>query len=462
MIQLGSTSFDRSSQMLRDASGAKIALRAQTLRVLDCLIKANGGLISKDHLASEVWGKVAVTDEHSNVSAIAVMAFTSVAGDEVSERLAQSFAGDLIAELAQQKSLRVIGRLSSFSLSRQPLSTKEVCDKLNARYLVSGQVQFSETSVSWSLEMMDGASDQIVWSERRKADRSELNAESDGLLWRLAGALNSALGLHAQRQALALHPESLNAFDLCSAALGTLVRVSVQSTREAQRLAAEAIKLYPNYAFAWRILAHSHSFDMVWCHSGQWTSAKAPIALSEISKAIELDSSEAMSFGIMSQLLNDNGQHQEAILAAEHGLTLSPSSQNALQFKANALFFDGRFKECRTAIETLGKLTVIRSGFHMYTYGRALLALGERQAAVKHLQGALTNSPGNSQARISLIVACEELGDRAAAGNHLKLLMAHTNGFDEGYFGRRWSNIPEIRDRFARALLVNGMIPARR
>jgi DNA-binding winged helix-turn-helix (wHTH) protein len=49
MIHLGATFFDESNQMLRDAAGTKIALRAQALRVLECLIKAKG--------------KVAVTDD---------------------------------------------------------------------------------------------------------------------------------------------------------------------------------------------------------------------------------------------------------------------------------------------------------------------------------------------------------------------------------------------------------------
>jgi DNA-binding winged helix-turn-helix (wHTH) protein len=191
MIQLGTTVFDRSAQMLRDSSGAKIALRAQTLRVLGCLVDANGALVSKDNLVSQVWGNVAVTDdslvqcigeirnalgdsahqvlqtEHRRgyrlvcsapapltptpfaahnadgqiIPAIAVMAFTSMDGDERSERLAMTFAGDLITELAKYKELRVIGRLSAFALREQMLTSKEICERLNASYVVSGQVQ---------------------------------------------------------------------------------------------------------------------------------------------------------------------------------------------------------------------------------------------------------------------------------------------------------------------------------
>ena len=52
MIQIGKAVFDASAQMLRDSAGAKIALRPQTLRVLECLVAANGGVMTKEQLVS--------------------------------------------------------------------------------------------------------------------------------------------------------------------------------------------------------------------------------------------------------------------------------------------------------------------------------------------------------------------------------------------------------------------------
>jgi DNA-binding winged helix-turn-helix (wHTH) protein len=158
MIHLGSTVFDRSAQLLLDSVGTKLPLPAQSARVLECLIEANGALVSKDLLVSQVWGSVAVTDdslvqcigeirnaigdtaheilqtEHrrgyrlvrSTIAptvkptsaegmippAIAVMAFTSMDGNERSERRAMAFSGDLITELAKYKGHSVEGRSS--------------------------------------------------------------------------------------------------------------------------------------------------------------------------------------------------------------------------------------------------------------------------------------------------------------------------------------------------------------
>jgi hypothetical protein len=131
-----------------------------------------------------------------------------------------------------------------------------------------------------------------------------------------------------------------------------------------------------------------------------------------------------------------------------------------MQFQSLALFFTGQLVESRIASERLIALTPIRQSHHLYSYGRTLLALEERESAIRELQESLAVSPGNTQARMALVVALEEVGEHASASEHFKILLSHTNGFDEGYFGRRWSAIPEIRDRFVRALRTHGMKPA--
>ncbi len=518
MIQLGTTVFDPSAQMLSDSTGAKIALRAQSARVLECLINANGAIVSKEQLFKSVWADVAVTDDslvqcirdirhaindpnHAVLQtearrgyrlmvthrddpglnaadsmpaavlpttpdaggqitpAIAVMGFTSIDGDARSERLAMSFAGDLITELSRLKSLRVIGRFSSFSLRGQQLSSSQVCERLNARYLVSGQVQFSEATIVWSLEMIDGVSDEIVWSERKQVKFSDIELEMATLFWRIAGNLNAALGSFSYRKSFAQMPASLNAYDLCSRVLATMLITTVEGTREAQRLAALAVQAFPQYARAWRALAHSHSWDIVFCHTGQWASANAEQALAEVYKAIELDPTQAGAHYVASQLLTDLGKHPEALLASTQALALGPSDQSAMQFKSNVLFFVGQFTASRILAESLIALTPIRQSHLLYSYGRTLLALGERSAAINELQESLTASPGNTQARMAIIVALEETGQHMDAAEHFKALCATTNGFDENYFGRRWSSIPDVRNRFVKALLAHGMKP---
>jgi hypothetical protein len=49
--------------MRRDAAGTRNVLRAKALRVLKCLLRAKGMVVSKDELSREAWGRVTVTDD---------------------------------------------------------------------------------------------------------------------------------------------------------------------------------------------------------------------------------------------------------------------------------------------------------------------------------------------------------------------------------------------------------------
>jgi TolB-like protein len=406
MIQLGTTVFDRSAQMLRDRTGAKIALRAQSARVLECLIEAQGALVTKEQLFKTVWADVSVTDDslvqcireirtaigdpqhavlqtetrrgyrlvlngHDNtvthgtasipaalspstltadtltIPAIAVMAFTSMDSDERSERLAVTFAGDLLTELARHKDLRLIGRFSSFSLRDPALTSKQVCDKLGARYIISGQVQFTETQIDWSLEMMDGHNNELVWSERKRVKFLDIYVETTALISRITGIIVTNLSAFTYRKSMTMAPESLNAYDLCARAYSIGTRDTPDSVHEAQQLAAQAVALYPQFALAWRTLAAVHTIDIVLCQTGLWTDAQIPQALKEVHKAIELDATQAFAHGVLANLLAVNGQHQEALVAAEHAVSLAPSDPMMLHLQSTILFYAGKFAESK-------------------------------------------------------------------------------------------------------------------
>jgi TolB-like protein/tetratricopeptide (TPR) repeat protein len=518
MVQLGQTVFDLSMQMLRDSAGAKIALRAQAVRVLEHLIKANGALVTKDQLVSDVWANLAVTDDslvqcigeirtaigdatHDVLQterrrgyrlvatksstaipakptisptlpamssqntdgqiapAIAVMAFTSMDGDERSERLAMTFAGDLITELARYKELRVIGRFSSFLLKGQPLSSKEVCETLNARYIVSGQVQFTETTIQWSLEMMDGRTDEIVWSERKQVKFTDLYAETAALNGRIAGTICANVSVFTFRNAMASTPESLNAYDLCARVSATGMTFTIKSMREAQQLATHAVALYPNYARAWRSTAVLYLLDIMHYLTGEWTDAQIPQALKVAHKAIELDTSQAVAYGILANLLMFNGQHTEALIASQCAMELGPSDPQLLNIHVAILVSSGRFTEAKRLSWSLIGMSPLRLPIYLNNYGRILLALGEHHEAIKVLQEALVATPGINLARAGLIVALEETGQHADAAKHYNLLLANSNGFNKCFSSRRWDAIPEVLSRYVTAFQAHGMSP---
>jgi adenylate cyclase len=61
--RLGVALYDQAAQLLWDGAGQSIALRGQSVRVLEALLDAQGALLDKDELISTVWGKTIVGDD---------------------------------------------------------------------------------------------------------------------------------------------------------------------------------------------------------------------------------------------------------------------------------------------------------------------------------------------------------------------------------------------------------------
>lgn len=392
--------------------------------------------------------------------AIAVMPFSSLHGDKRSERLAMVFAGDLISELARHKALRVISRMSSFALKGQTLGSKELCEKLNARFVVCGQVQLLEDTIDWSLEMVDGRHDEIVWSERRQFKFADFQNQMATLLWRLAGAIHGNFDDFSIRQAVMRPPESLDAYDLVSRVQTTYLTFSVEGTRHSLDLANQAVAMFPNYGRARRELANARLFDLRLCHTGQWKPARINEILIEIQRAIELDPTYALAYSSLAEALQHNGQLEESLLASDRSVALAPGDPFTLAYRINALMYAGRLHESQAAIDAYLAMTDLPASYMHTNQGRLCMVSGDVARAIKLTAQTLALNPGNTEARIQMIVGLEESGEHTQAAAHFKSLLALTNKFDETYFGRRWDRLADCRIRTLKALQAHGLKPA--
>jgi TolB-like protein/Flp pilus assembly protein TadD len=506
--KIGNAQFDESAQLLRDPLGKIIALRGQSIKVLDTLVGANGALVTKEQLMDAVWGKTIVSDDSlvqcikeirqasgdaaheilqtvhrrgyrlvlaeqveaaqlplvqlakqtmPSKPSLAILGFTSFDGDERSERLALSFAGDLSSELARQSELRLISRHSAFALRGQPLSTQEICTKLGVSYFVAGQVQFSEEGIRWSIELVNGMHDQVVWSEHKHVQYTDMGVATDDLTWRIACSVYNSLRRSTRTLALAQAPESLDAYETTAVVLLTLFKASIAATKESQKLGAIAVIKYPQYAQAWMALAHTHSWDLLNGNTGEWHDGRVPQLLEEIHKAIDLDPTHAYSFAILSSALMSNGQFEEAIVAVERAVSLAPSDPDMLQFKSATLFWYGKLEQSLTTTQAMMKVLSTRPTPHLASHGRTLYFSGQQTEGIKYLMEAVAIAPGSNQARMTLIVALHESGEYAQAAEHFEHLRRNTIGFTTAFFGVRWAKIPEIRDRYLKALRAYGL-----
>ena len=95
----------------------------------------------------------------SEKPSIAVLPFTNMSGDEEQEYFSDGITEDIITELSRFSSLFVLARNSTFSFKGKTLETREIGNRLGARYVVEGGVRRAGNRLRITAQLVDAVSD---------------------------------------------------------------------------------------------------------------------------------------------------------------------------------------------------------------------------------------------------------------------------------------------------------------
>jgi DNA-binding winged helix-turn-helix (wHTH) protein len=161
--------------------GSVVRLKPKVMQVLQCLISADGAVVTKSSILDEVWPSVTVSesvvteaihelrralgDEIRNPSfiqtvprrgyrtiaeiavprfwspRIAVLPFTSLSDDPEDRYFCDGLAEELIGGLGRIRQVEVVARTSSFKLAEDESDHQRLAAKLDATHLVSGSLR---------------------------------------------------------------------------------------------------------------------------------------------------------------------------------------------------------------------------------------------------------------------------------------------------------------------------------
>jgi DNA-binding winged helix-turn-helix (wHTH) protein/tetratricopeptide (TPR) repeat protein len=513
MIQIAQARFDRSALALCCvASGTRISLRAQSVRVLEALLDAQGAMLSKNQLAQTVWGNVAVTDDSlvqcikeircavkdvrhewiqtvrrrgyrldltpvqieserlavaqsrqllpgkPLIPALAVLGLNTFKADEHCQSLAHQLTNELTAQLLKHRELRLVSRQSAMALQGQDLDAHSICDRLGVRYFVTGQVQVNGPSLNYIVELIDGIADRILYSDEVNLALIDFDSSHADLIFRSAAAIRLAIDRANREHANECALTDLDAFELCDRAYAALLRTSIDTTAQAQKIATFTVERHPDYARAWRVLAETQMWDLMYGLTGRFDPSGIQPVLGHAHKAVLLDSTQASAYNILSIALCFNAQLDEAMMASDSALALAPGELIVLHLRAEVQFYRGEFEQALASSEASLHLSpTVKVHATLAVNGCILYFMNQREKGVKRLLEAVTLAPASNWARIALVLAYYEADDMSRASEHFQLLLAHTTQFSPSYFARQFDAIPKVRSRFLKAFAAMGM-----
>jgi serine/threonine-protein kinase len=328
-------------------------------------------------LSSGIWKRPATMRA---VPSIAVLPFVNMSSDKENEYFSDGLAEEIINALTQLENLRVTARTSAFLFRGSQQNIREIGDKLHVSSVLEGSVRKAGNRVRVSVQLIDVAEGNNMWSERYDREMTDVFEIQDEISQAIVGKLKVRLasqsgsgsgggsGVEPSAKPLVKrYTENLDAYNLYLKGRFELYKMTREGLDASRNLFEEAIRLDPNYALAHDGLAYS------WYLEGflGFVAPKEamPKAKAAVRRAIELDETVAEAHATLGVIL--------------------------------ALYdwdWPGAEREMLRSIELNGASPVCRDGFAFYY----LRPVGRIEEAISETQQALSLDPLSILFRVHL------------------------------------------------------------
>jgi TolB-like protein/Tfp pilus assembly protein PilF len=462
---------DLDADELRCATGEHVDLRPRSFAVLRLLAEHAGQIVKKGDIFSTVWSDACVTDDSltqciadirkaidddcrrvvrtvprkgyllvpsqrrvelasraPDLPALAVMPFLSIGEEWGPLSLGGGVASEIINELARNRSLRLIGRDSSFALANQNLIAQELGEQLGARYLVEGTVQRVDGTLIVDVQLVDSRDGSIAWGDRFSANAPNVLQVQHEIASRIAGSLHAGIREVEKRTILGASPRDLDVYELTLRGIARKHQFNSEATRAGRADLEEAIRRDPNYAPAHAYCAWLNLIDILLGLTGEWGPSRLGEVIGQFNRAIELDSSLSPAHQGLSQALIHAGDLRQAVAVGHRGVELGPSDADALLFLAVALFESGQLGEALELADKAVELNPVRAPYYCFFHAMILWGHERYQEALGEFEECLRIAPNFRGAHTYCVMCLAGLRRLDEARQLLARLTASSGG----------------------------------
>jgi TolB-like protein/DNA-binding winged helix-turn-helix (wHTH) protein/Flp pilus assembly protein TadD len=303
------------------------------------------------------------------VRSIAVLPLLNLSSDPDQQFFADGVTEELITNLAQIGSLRVISHTSAMAYSGTHKSAPQIARELGVDALVEGSVVRSGNRVRITTQLIHAASDRHLWAHTYDRELSDVLTVQGEVAREIADSISLRLTPQERAQLSRSHPMNPEIALLYFKGSYFLNKLDAPRAEEAF---TEAIHLDPNSAESWAGLADAlHTMGAV----GQQYDA-FPRARDAANKALEIDPSQPralMVLGVVSFLYDWNPTESEAFF--RRSLEVRPGNAVAHALFATTLAHRGKVEEAiqqiklATASDPVSVLTNSQA-WHVYFSAR--------------------------------------------------------------------------------------------
>ena len=272
------------------------------------------------------------------ITSIAVLPLENLSGDPDQEYFADGLTDDLITDLGQIATLRVISRTSvmQYKRTRKPLPV--IARELNVDAAVEGTVQRSGGRVRVTAQLLQARTDGHLWADTYERDFEDAIRLERQMAVAIAHEITSRLTPSQETRLAHGKTASPRAYDAYLHGCYFLGQRIEEPTVEAVGYFEQALREDPHFALAYSGLAD--------CYAARWAaSVDLPLAEQYARKALALEPDLAEAHASLGLVYMYTGRFAGAERELRRALNLNPNSVMAHHWRAILLVYFGRFQD---------------------------------------------------------------------------------------------------------------------
>lgn len=257
-------------------------------------------------------------------ASIAVMPFADLAAvTEAPGGTADALAHDVIARLAQMRSLFVIAQGTVFALKERRLSPQEAGLLLKVDYVVSGSLQRHGPCITVTVELAETRTARIIWTEVFSDKWDDALCILHEIGNKIVASVASEVEMTERNRAMLRPPNSLDAWEAHHRGLWHMYRFSKEDNQRASQFFEMAVRLDPSFSRAYAGLSFTHFQN---AFQG-WAPREPEInhAYEAASQSLIVDERNPAAHWAMGRALWLRGHHDQAVVELGQAVDLSPS-----------------------------------------------------------------------------------------------------------------------------------------
>jgi TolB-like protein/Tfp pilus assembly protein PilF len=432
--KFGDCELDVEQQELRRA-GATVAIEPQVFELLTYLVAHPGRVVTKDELNGAIWSGRAVSDSalssciksarqaigddgktqslirtvhgrgfrfvgslaqdregaapHAPAArekpVVAVVPFDNLSGDSKEDYFSDGVTADVIATLAKHRWLAVLARNATARFKGTTAAVAEIARETGAHYIVEGSVRRVDQRVRVSVQLIDAASGNCIWSERYDRQSEDIFDIQDDITQTVSARIEPEIGYEERRKIKsAVGSRDLRAWEWFHLGMSHFFKFTGADNLKAQEYLQKARERDPSFGDAHAWWAYAVVLGTVYWDT-EPTGEQFDEALQAVGRALDGDPRNAVFFALKARVQLARGEYESAIEGNRIAIELNPSFAAAHCGLADSLTYLGR---CEEAVEHFERAIALSTNdpqcWAFYTYGAlALIFCGKFERAVE-------------------------------------------------------------------------------